>query len=281
MPGVEAREPAVALNPERGALITWSEITSDGSGPVFNYATAPVGAAFTVGSPSVAAPDEERTGLQDAWLPDGSALMSWHTEGNLFAAHWTPAGGSLPAPGVVIHVGHESTETLLTAGGSGAPVLAWIGDSPLDSSSEAVRYTFATGLVGPAPTESEPMLALTGSRDLVRTHGIAIKVRCAERCALTASARIFALKTDNAEEAGGNAYHKISAFLTLHRTLRAKKTEVSKIRSTQQLLQTYCRSVHRHDDDAVEIRVSVRGLATDAEHAVVLGETPNGQSCPR
>ncbi len=53
-PGVEARGPAVALSPSHGALIVWSEITSDGSGPVLSHATAAAGAGFTAGRPVTA-----------------------------------------------------------------------------------------------------------------------------------------------------------------------------------------------------------------------------------
>jgi hypothetical protein len=169
--GVEAREPVVALSPDHRALIAWSEITSDGSGPELNYATAPVGASFTAGSPIIAALGEHPE-LQDAWLPDGSALMLWRGGGGLLADHWTP-GGIFPASGIVARLG-EGESALLAAGGASAPVIAWIGRSPLDSAAEAVRYMVANGVDGSAHEDIAPVLRLAGSKNIVGERGAAL-----------------------------------------------------------------------------------------------------------
>jgi hypothetical protein len=105
-------------------------------------------------------------------------------------------------------------------------------------------------------------------------------VRCAEACALTATAQLFALKSENAEEAEGDAYRPIGALHPLRRALPAQTTEVLELHSTRGMLQAFCRSARRDDLDAVEVRVSVR-LASGVERHFVLGETPSGGSCPR
>jgi hypothetical protein len=276
-PGVEARAPSVALSTARGALIAWTEITSSGSGPVLNYATAPMNAEFTTGSP-IAAALGEHPELQDSWLPNGSALISWRDGGRLLADRWTPGDG-LPAPALVAHLGENAVQ--VAAGGNSPPVVAWIGRSPSDSAPEAVRYMSVNGLTEAIPAEIAPLLKLAGGRDFVRKRGVAIDIRCSEACAVTASARLFGLRTENAEEAAGGAYQDIGAFLTLRRGLSAGADEMLRVRSTPKLLQAYCRSVHRHDNDAVEVRVSVRGLTMGPVRNVVLGMVPDGRSCSR
>lgn len=274
-PGVEAREPAVALNSGGRALIAWSEIASDGSGPVLNYATAPVNGSFTTESPIVASRGEHSE-LQDAWLPDGSALLSWRGGGGLLAEHWTP-GGRLAAPSLVVRLGEESA--LMVAGGAGAPVIAWIGHSPLDFADEGVRYVVADGLVGDEHAPTVPVLGLTGSRDPVRQRGVAVDIQCSEGCVVTARAHAFALRTENSEEPAGAAYRDIGAFLTTHRILPADKAELFRIQSTRKLLRAYCRSVRSDDSDAIEVRVAVRGLISNVTNNFVLGENPSGYSC--
>jgi hypothetical protein len=89
------------------------------------------------------------------------------------------------------------------------------------------------------------------------------------------------LRTENAEEPAGDAYRDIGAFVTVHRVLAPEVTKTLRVRSTRRLLQAFCRSVRRGDDDAVEVRVAVRGLVTGIERNVVLGLSPTAQSCPR
>ena len=107
-----------------------------------------------------------------------------------------------------------------------------------------------------------------------------LRVRCVESCTVKATAHVFGLKTENAEEAAGDAYRQIGSFVPLHRSLPAQATEVLKIRSTRKALRAYCRSARHQDLDAVEVRVSVR-FANGVERHFVLGEQPNSGSCPR
>ncbi len=287
-PGVEAREPAIALSPAHGALLAWSEITAAGTGPVLNYATAPVGGAFAAASPYIAVANEgpqsqEPLELQDAWLPNGSMLMLWGSQDLLHLEHWSPSS-ALPVPIVAARlqaVSFEEEPVLLATGGAGSPVLAWIGRSPSDSETEAVHYAIADGLVGPARGDPAPVLKLAGSRDPVRERGVSLDVQCAEACAITAHARLFGVRKENLEEAAGDAYHELGSLLALHRTLLADTTQILRIRSTSRLLDAFCRSARRGDSDAIEVRVSVRGLLSGEQRNAVLGQAPLSGSCPR
>jgi hypothetical protein len=282
-PGVEAREPRVAFSPGQSALVVWRELTATGAGPDLNYATALPGAPFAAGTP-VSVPLGEQPELQAAWLADGNALLLWRNGAGLLADRWTPESPMQP-PIRVGRLDEESgrlsaDEVQLVAGGVSAPVLAWIGRSPADSVAEAVRYLIAGELGGFPQPDPVPVVALTGSKKLTRQRGVTVRVRCAEACALTATAQLFALKSENAEEAEGDAYRPIGALHPLRRALPAQTTEVLELHSTRGMLQAFCRSVRRDDLDAVEVRVSVR-LASGVERHFVLGETPSGGSCPR
>jgi hypothetical protein len=274
-PDVEAREPALALSPDGRALLAWSEITSSGLDPQVSYATASPGGAFNPAMVLLSAIGEE-PGLAAALLPDGSALLSWHEDGGIFAARWSP-GRALPIPTFVARLG-ELGSAIMAAGGVSDPVFAWIRDSGLSFFANQVQYVIANGLDGPVHPVVAPVLALTANRNLKRQHGLLIVVRCSERCRLVATAHIVALRKRTS--ASGSETDDIGSFLPLHRQLPGSQRNVLRLESTAKLLRAYCRE-RRHRDVKVEARLSVRGLDTGAIQAIVLGDSPGGASCAR
>jgi hypothetical protein len=287
-PGAEAREQAAALAVDGRALIAWGEITSTGQGPTLNYATAFRGGAFdpgtAVGSPVVGtfgSQTGEEPELAAAWLPDGSALMSWLDNRTLLAAHWTP-GGAFPPPTVVTHLG-EFDGAVMAAGGSSDPLFAWVASSLLDASStldaDQVRYVTASQLDGPAHPIVAPVLALTGSASLEREHGLRILARCSERCRLTASARMF-IRTGHNTTTGAETREHLGAFPPLQRVLSGGQTTSLRLQITPSLMRTYCRAQRRHEV-SIEVRLAALGLRSAVNQTVTLGDFPAGGACPR
>jgi hypothetical protein len=276
-PGVEVDGRAVALSPTGRALIAWSELTSTGAGPVLSYAVAEPGGAFAE-TPDVSGPLGEATGVRAAWLGEQSALITWQAAHGVFADRWTP-GGPFPAPVAVAGVGDDARR-VLAAGGASAPVLAWIGRSALDTASTAVRYLFASGLGG-ATQASIATISLPAHQDLTKRHVLALSARCVERCALSASAGLFALKRENVEEAAAASYREVGSLHPLRRTLPAGVTETLRLPLRPRLLRMLCRSIRRGDEQGLEARVSVRDLTTGAVRKVVLGGQPGHRGCRR
>jgi len=273
-PGVEVREPAVALSPEGRALVGWSEITSSGSGPQLSYATADPGGAF---SPSTAtgvsfAENSELVvsfELGVAWLPGGSALMSWEHAGTVSAVHWTP-GGMFSIPTVVAHVG-EFGGAMIAAGGPSDPVLVWnVGQ---------LRYRVADGLVGPARPAVAPILSLTGNNDLKHQHGLDLVVRCSENCRLAASASVLA-PTGYNRKTGAETDTELGALRPLQRIVPGEQTTTLRLPIASSVLRTYCRARRRHQ---VEVRAHIvaTALANGAGQEVTLDAIPSARSCSR
>lgn len=275
-PGVEVDGRAVALSPTGRALIAWSELTSTGAGPVLSYAVAEPGGGFTE-MPDVSGPLKEGAQITAAWLGDESALITWRATNGVLADRWTP-GGPFPAPVGVAGVG--DARRVLAAGGTSAPVLAWIGRSGLDTASTAVRYLFANGLGGEMQA-SIATVSLPAHQDLTKRHVLALSARCVEICALSASAELFALKRENVEEAAAASYREVGSLRPLRRTLPAGMTETLRLAVRPQLLRMLCRSIRRGDEQGLEARVSVRDLRTGAVRNVVLGARPGSRGCRR
>jgi hypothetical protein len=275
-PGVEVNGRAVALSATGRALIAWSELTSTGAGPVLSYAVAEPGGSFAE-TPDVSGPLGEGAGITAAWLGDQSALITWRAANAVLADRWTP-GGPFPAPVAVAGVGDAGR--VLAAGGTSAPVLAWIGRSALDTASTAVRYLFATGLGGEtqAPIAT---ISLPAHQDLTKRHVLALSARCVESCALSASAGLFALKRENVEEAAAASYREVGSLRPLRRTLPAGVTEAVRLAMQPRLLRMLCRSIRRGDEEGLEARVSVRDLVTGTVRNVVLGGRPGSHGCRR
>lgn len=279
--GVEAREPAVAISPERGALIVWSEITALGAGPELRYATGPPGAPLVSGAPTPAPTTFAPTSpvpLEVSWLPEGNALISWR-EGDygvgakLFAARWQ-LGGALSAPTLRARV--SEGPSALAASADGAPLIAWVGSSPVDFSDEAVRYSVAEIGGSPPAHELAPLLALSGSRYLADERRVDLRVGCAEPCSVTAKAAVYALLLRQGRRPAAGGYRELGALSPSHAALAANAPKLLRLRVSERLLARYCRSVRSHEHDAVEVQVRVRSDASGAAQRFALGLDPVG-----
>ena len=122
-PGVEAREPALTLSNGGRALVAWSEIAADGSGPLLNYATATEGGSLTVGGPGTVTFEQEgelsgERRVSPAWLPGGKLLLAWDTGSVEYADEIAP--GTPPGAGTAIRRDQGESERAAVARGRGS-----------------------------------------------------------------------------------------------------------------------------------------------------------------
>lgn len=280
-PGVDATEPAVTFPAGGSALIAWSQLNADGSGPDLDYASAAAGSTLTAAVVAPVALAKKQVQLQPGWLADGSAVLLWRGGADVLDDRFVP-GAHLGPPTTIGHLtssyGEPAEEVQLAANGASAPVLAWIGRSPTDSATAAVRYLPAGGLSG-APQPPEPVASLTGSRRLARARGVTVRVECPEACRLTVTGELFGLREENAEEAAGTSYRPLGALKGLSSTLLAGERKLLVLRAPPAALRAFCRSSRHGYKNAVEVRVSV--LAGGVERHLALGDVPMGRACPR
>jgi len=282
-PGVEAREPTLTLSNGGHALVAWSEIAADGSGPLLNYATATEGGSLTVGGPGAVTVEQEgelsgERRVSPAWLPSGKLLLAWDTGSVEYADEIAP--GTPPGAGTAIRRDQgEGEGPPLLAGGEGArPVLAWAGRSPIDFSASGLRYVIGANLAafrGP-PT---PSASLVGKRDLARA-GVAVKIVCPEACVATITGAAYALRLEeNAESAAAVAYARLGPLTATHASLPSAGGKVLRLRLTRRTSKRFCATARRGDLEAVELTATIRTSAV--ERHVALGEEPTSTGCPR
>jgi hypothetical protein len=281
-PGVEAREPAITLSSGGRALVAWSEIAADGSGPLLNYATATEGSSLTVGGPStmMVKQEGERSGerrVSPAWLPGGKLLLAWDTSNVEYADEVAP--GTPPGAGTVIRRAQGESEgpPLLAGEEAGPPVLAWTGRSPTDFSASGLRYVIGANLAAfsGSPTFSA---SLVGKRDLARA-GVAVTIACPEACVASVTGTAYALRQENAESAAASAYARLGPLTATHASLPSATAKVLRLRLTRRTSKRFCATVHRGSLEAVELTATIRTSAV--ERHVVLGEEPTATGCPR
>ena len=281
-PGVDAKEPAVAFPAGGPALIAWSQLNADGSGPDLGYAIGAAGATLSAADVPRISLAKKQVQLQAGWLGDGSAVLVWRGGADVLADRLLP-GSPLGPPASVGHLTtsyEEPAEELqLAADGASTPVLAWIGRSPSDSASEAVRYLLAGGLLG-NPQPPEPVASLTGSRQLARARSVTLSVACPEACQLTTTGELFGLREENAEEAAATSYRPLGALQTASSTLLAGERGLLRLRAPRETLTAFCDSSRHGYSDAVEVHVSVR-LDSGVERDLTLGDSPTGRACSR
>jgi len=281
-PGVEAREPTLTLSNGGHALVAWSEIAADGSGPLLNYATATEGGSLTVGGPGAVTVEQEgelsgERRVSPAWLPSGKLLLAWDTGSVEYADEIAP--GTPPGAGTAIRRDQgEGEGPPLLAGGEGArPVLAWAGRSPIDFSASGLRYVIGANLAafrGP-PT---PSASLVGKRDLARA-GVAVKIVCPEACVATITGAAYALRLDDDESAAAAAYARLGPLTAAHASLPSAGGKVLRLRLTRRTSKRFCATARRGDLEAVELTATIRTSAV--ERHVALGEEPTSTGCPR
>jgi hypothetical protein len=278
-PGVDAREPAVAFPAGGSALIAWSQLNADGSGPDLDYAAGAAGATLSAAGVTPVSLAQKQVQPQAGWIQDGSAVLLWRDGADVLADRFVP-GSPLGPPTTIGHLtsSEEPSEELqLAANGTSTPVLAWIGRSPADSAGEAVRYLPAGGLSG-NPQPPEPVASLIGSRRLARAQGVTVGAECPEACRLTATGDLFGLREENAEEAAGTSYRPLGALRTASSSLAAGERKLIDLRTPRETLKAFCRSSRRGDRYAVEVRITIR-LAGGVERHLTLGDSPTGRAC--
>jgi hypothetical protein len=281
-PGVEAREPALTLSNGGRALVAWSEIAADGSGPLLNYATATEGNSLTVSGPGAVSVEAqgEPSGVSPTWLPGGKLLLAWDAVNVEYADEITP--GMPPGAGTAIRGdlgedGLSESPPLLTGGEAAPPVLAWTGRSPADFSASGLRYVIGANLAafsGP-PT---PSASLVGKRDLVRA-GVAVKIVCPEACVATVTGAAYALRLENAESAAASAYARLGPLTATHASLAPAGDKLLRLRLTRRTSKRFCATARHEDLEAVELTATIRTSAV--ERHVVLGDEPTSTGCPR
>jgi hypothetical protein len=281
-PGVEAREPTLTLSNEGRALVAWSEIAADGSGPRLNYATATEGGSPTVGGPGATTVELEgalsgERRVSPVWLPGGKLLLAWNTGNVEYADELTP--GTPPGAGTAIRrdQGESESSPLLVGGEAAPPVLAWAGRSPIDFSASGLRYVIGANLPafrGP-PT---PSASLLGKRDLARA-GVAVNIVCPEACVATITGATYALREEDAESAAAAAYARLGPLTAAHASLPSAGGKVLRLRLTRRTRKRFCATGRRGDLQAVELTATIRTSA--GQRHLALGEEPTSTGCPR
>jgi hypothetical protein len=281
-PGVEAREPALTLSNGGHALVAWSEIAADGSGPRLNYATATEGSLLTIAGPGAGPVEVEgalsgESRVSPVWLPGGKLLLAWNTGSVEYADELTP--GTAPGAGTAIRrdQGESESSPLLVGGEAAPPVLAWAGRSPIDFSASGLRYVIGANLAafrGP-PTASASLL---GKRDLARA-GVKVDIACPEACVATVTGAVYALREEDAESAAAAAYARLGPFTAAHASLPSAGGKVLRLRLTRRARKRFCTSARRGDLEAVEVTATIRTSA--GQRHVALGEEPTSTGCPR
>jgi hypothetical protein len=281
-PGVEALEPALTLSNGGRALVAWSEIAADGSGPLLNYATATEGGSLTVGGPGAATVELEgalsgERRVSPAWLPGGKLLLAWNTGNVEYAEEIAP--GTPSGAGAVIRRdrGESESSPLLVGGEAAPPVLAWAGRSPTDFSASGLRYVIGANL--PAFTGSPSTSAsLVGKRDLARA-GVTVNIVCPEACVATITGAAYALRQEDPESAAAAAYARLGPFTTAHASLPSAGGKMLRLRLTRRTRKRFCATARRGDLEAVELTATIRTSA--GQRHVVLGEEPTSTGCAR
>lgn len=281
-PGVEAREPVLTLSNGGRALVAWSEIAADGSGPLLNYATATEGGSLTVGGPGTATVELEgalsgERRVSPAWLPGGKLLLAWNTGSVEYAEE--VALGTPPGAGTVIRrdQGEDESPPLLVGGEAAPPVLAWAGRSPIDFSASGLRYVIGANLpaFGGPPT---PSASLLGKPDLARA-GVTVNIVCPEACAATITGAAYALRQEDPESAAAAAYARLGPLTAAHASLPSAGHKVLRVRLTRRAGKRFCATARRGDLEAVELTATIRTSA--GQRHVVLGEEPTSTGCGR
>jgi hypothetical protein len=286
--GVEAREPVLDLSSRGRALLVWSEIAADGSGPLLNYVTASPGAPLTAGAPFAVTPapadeqfDEHELGA--TWLPGGRALLAWDA-GHVEYADEVPPGAAPAAHGVPIRRmpgedGLVSPEQPVLAGAEDArPVIAWVGHSPADFTSNGVRYAIGANLprfAGPPA----PSARLARKRD-VALAGIAIRVACPAACTATIAGAAYSLRLENFESSSASAYARLGTLTAATVELAPGTSRLVRLRLHRNARKRFCRTVRRGDVEAIAVTVTTR-TGGGHERRVVLGEEPASKGCGR
>ena len=281
-PGVEAREPAFTLSNGGRALVAWSEIAADGSGPLLNYATATEGSSLTVYGPGAVTVKAEgalsgERRVSPVWLPGGKLLLAWDTGNVEYADEIAP--GTPPGAGIAIRrdQGDGEGPPLLAGGEAGPPVLAWAGRSPTDFSASGLRYVIGANLAafsGP-PT---PSASLVGERSLARS-GVAVNIVCPEACVATITGAVYALRREDPESAAASAYAELGPLTAAHPSLSSAGGKVLRLRLTRRTSKRFCATARHEDLEAVELTATIRTAA--GERHLVLGEEPTSTGCPR
>jgi hypothetical protein len=281
-PGVEAREPALTLSNGGHALVAWSEIAADGSGPLLNYATATEGASLTVSGPSTVRVKQEgelsgERRISPAWLPSGKLLLAWNTGNAEYADEIAP--GTPPGAGTAIRrdQGEGEGPPLLAGGEAARPVLEWAGRSPIDFSESGLRYVIGANLAafrGP-PT---PSASLVGKRHLARAS-VAVNIVCPEACVATITGGAYALRQEDPESAAASAYVRLGPLTAAHTSLPSAGHKVLRLRLTRRTSKRFCATARRGDQEAVELTATIRTSAV--ERHLALGEEPTSTGCPR
>jgi hypothetical protein len=281
-PGMEAREPALTLSNGGHALVAWSEIAADGSGPLLNYATATEGASLTVSGPGTMRVKQEgelsgERRISPAWLPSGKLLLAWNTGNAEYADEIAP--GTPPGAGTAISrdQGEGEGPPLLAGGEAARPVLAWAGRSPIDFSESGLRYVIGANLAafrGP-PT---PSASLVGKRHLARAS-VTVNVVCPEACVATITGGAYALRQEDPESAAASAYVRLGPLTAAHTSLPSAGHKVLRLRLTRRTSKRFCATARRGDQEAVELTATIRTSAV--ERHLALGEEPTSTGCPR
>ncbi len=248
-PGVEAREPSLALSKGGRALVAWSEIAADGSGPLINYAIATEGHFLTLGGPGAATVESEgdlrgERRVSPVWLPGGKLLLTWDTRNVDYADELVP--GAPPGAGSAIH-GDEGEGGLaspewppLIAGDEAVPpVLVWAGRSPSDFSASGVRYVVGANLpaFGGLPT---PSASLVGKRDLARA-GVTVKIACPQACVATITGAVYGLRPEDEESAAGAAYVRLGPLTSGRGSLPVTGSKLLRLRLTRHASRAFAR----------------------------------------
>jgi hypothetical protein len=282
-PGVEAREPALTLSNGGSALVGWSEIAADGSGPLLNYATATEGGSLTVGGPGAVTVEPEgglagERHVLPAWLPGGKLFLAWATGNVEYADEIAP--GTPPGAGTAIRRAQGDGEgpPLLAGGEASPPVLAWAGRSPTDFSASGIRYVIGANLAafsGP-PT---PSAGLVGEHDLAQA-GVAVKIACPEACVATVTGAAYALRLEeNAESTAAATYARLGPLTATHVSLPSAGGKVLRLRLTRRTSKRFCATARRGNLEAVELTATIR--TSTVERHVALGEEPASTGCAR
>jgi hypothetical protein len=281
-PAVEAREPALALSSSGRALVAWTEIAADGSGPLLNYAIASSELPFAAGTPAAVPLGRETVLTEDrvttTWLPGGRALVAWDSGQFEYADEVAP--GAMLGPGVAIRKfqsGSEFSEQPVIAGAEAVrPVLAWDGRSPADFSASAVRYVIGANLpsfAGP----SMPSASLVGKLKLAQ-GSVAVRVTCPEACTAAITATAYAQRLEDSESAAASAYSRLGALTHAVVALPAGGRKVARLRLVRSTLKRFCVTTRQGDDEALEVIVSVQ-TAHAGERRLILGEEPTSKGC--
>lgn len=284
-PGVEAREPALVLSGEGRALLAWSEIGADGSGPLLNYATAEPEAPLAAGVPAAVTLNPQgglnpEGGVTATWLPNGDALLAW--DGGRFEYAEEVAPAAPLGPGIPIRAYQDEDavfpEQLQLVGGEAArPVLAWVGRSPSDFATSAVRYVIGADLPSFAAPAAGAASLLGGHA--VAAEGVTVTLQCTEACSATVTGAAYALRPEDDESAAASAWATVGRLTPIEVSLRSAGQHSLELRLTGRARKRFCRTARRGYREAVRVTAVIRTSHAGTQ-PVVLGEEPTSRGCP-